>query len=156
MLEMAVEAVRGFAIDKNIDFKSDLSQLPARNDLSPLLAMMRTAAEACDRMAHERSSDANEQVRLLRLHLIIEECAELIQGILDANRDEILDGSADLIYVVLGANIAFDLPICDAFTAVHLSNMTKAPRVGDDMRLRNKGEDYVAPALTQKDYNAST
>lgn len=87
--------------------------------------------------------------RALRLHLIFEEAGEL--GVAMASGDEVatLDALADLLYVLLGTAVTFDLPLAEAFAEVHVSNMTKAKQPTDPHaeRFRDKGPNYKAPDL---------
>lgn len=83
----------------------------------------------------------------LRLSLITEELAELVDAINRGSEVDTLDALADLIYVVVGTAVTFGLPLAEAFAEVHKSNMTKAVRKPGDTRLRDKGETYVAPDL---------
>ena len=96
-----------------------------------------------------KSEDFKDDPRPLRAHLMLEELGETLRAM--ANKDEIetLDGLADLVYVVLGTGVTFDLPVDDAFAEVHRSNMTKAVQVSDPdkIRLRDKGPDYVPPDI---------
>lgn len=63
--------------------------------------------------------------RLLRAELLVEELSELIKGLAEYDEVAMLDGLADLMYVTIGAGTTYDLPLVDAFWAVHHSNMTK-------------------------------
>ncbi len=80
--------------------------------------------------------------RLFRAHLILEEVSELLEEL--ANRDEVkcLKELADVLYVVIGTAVAFDLPIDEAFEEVHSSNMTKGAAAGTHDGDRGKGEGY--------------
>lgn len=82
--------------------------------------------------------------RTLRAQLLCEELGEVIDAMAIGNELLLLDGLADVLYVVLGVAVAFDLPIVPAFHDVHRSNMTK--QVGD-FRVRSKGEQYQQPDL---------
>lgn len=87
--------------------------------------------------------------RILRLKLIISETAELARALQQCDEVETLDALADLLYVVHGAALTFDLPLDAAFWEVHTSNMTKGQRAaahapGTD---KGKGAAYTAPNL---------
>ena len=60
-----------------------------------------------------------------RMDLINEEVRELEDAIYDKNKTEVIDSLADIMYVVLGAAVAFDIDLDKAFDEVHRSNMTK-------------------------------
>jgi predicted HAD superfamily Cof-like phosphohydrolase len=79
--------------------------------------------------------------------LIAEELGELALAI--ANRDKVMiaDALGDLIYVVFGAAVTYGIPLQQVFEEVHRSNMTKAVRQPDDIRLRNKGDSYQPPDI---------
>jgi phosphoribosyl-ATP pyrophosphohydrolase len=97
--------------------------------------------------ALEELLKGNNDPRLCRVHLILEEAAELAIALAEGNEVKALDALADLEYVVKGTGVAFDLPTDAAFAEVHRSNMTKAVRRADDPRLRNKGSEYTPPDL---------
>lgn len=87
--------------------------------------------------------------RFLRSHLLIEELAELLISMGEGDQVGTLDAMADLLYVLLGAAITFDMPIVDAFDEVHRSNMTKEKQESDPSkdRVRVKGPNYVPPDI---------
>jgi predicted HAD superfamily Cof-like phosphohydrolase len=100
--------------------------------------------------------------RYNRLHLIFEEAAELGKAMakgftLDPEDDiseaehhvMVLDGLADLLYVVLGTAVVFDLPLVEGFAEVHRSNMTKQRQYDDPSghRVRDKGPHFEKPNL---------
>lgn len=86
---------------------------------------------------------------LFRSHLMVEELSETLDAIADGDRERILDGLADLTYVVLGTAVAFNLPLPAAFEAVHGSNMTKTRACANDPRLRHKGHTYEPPNIKE-------
>lgn len=54
---------------------------------------------------------------------------------------EVADALADLLYVVYGCAIAYDIPLDACFRAVHKSNMTKEPSAREhDPAIGNKGK----------------
>jgi hypothetical protein len=85
------------------------------------------------------------------MHLLCEELAEVCDAM--ANKDEVslLDGLADLMYVVLGTADVFNLPLAEGFDEVHRSNMSKERQVSDKdgERVRDKGPNY-SPADLRK------
>ena len=94
-------------------------------------------------------SRSGEDPRVLRAHLIAEETAEIFAALSKRDEVELLDALADSIYVVAGTATTFDLPLAEGFDAVHASNMLKAVRGQEDVRLRNKGEHWKAPDLAK-------
>ena len=85
--------------------------------------------------------------RLARTQLMVEELGEAILGLAHCDELETFDGLADLEFVTKGTAIAFGLPLPQAVDEVCASNLTKAPRKKDDIRLRDKGPNYVPPNL---------
>lgn len=88
-------------------------------------------------------------IHALRLHLMCEELGELAHAIAVGDEITALDALTDLLYVVLGTAIEYRWDLSAAFNEVHKSNMTKAPREGNDPRLRVKGPAYSPPNLAQ-------
>ncbi|KKN13158.1 hypothetical protein LCGC14_1009270 [marine sediment metagenome] len=68
----------------------------------------------------------SNQVKVLRLRLMMEELGELSVAIHEENLVHIADALADLLYVVFGTAAAYDIPMDEIFQEVHRSNMTKA------------------------------
>ena len=85
----------------------------------------------------------------LRLHLILEETAELCTAFASNQELGVLDALADLVYVTAGTGAVYDLPLTDAFVEVHRSNMTKEKQESDPdaARVRDKGPNYDPPNL---------
>ena len=98
--------------------------------------------------ALEATYVATKDPRFLRMHLILEEAAEVFAALLGGDELLLLDGLADLLYVVYGTAVTFDLPLEEAFEEIHSSNMTKdVVRSADEPRFRGKGEHFRAPNL---------
>lgn len=85
----------------------------------------------------------------LRLHLILEETSELVDGLIAGDKVNVLDALADLLYVTAGTAAVYNLPLTDAFLEVHRSNMTKERQQTDvdGDRVRDKGPNYDPPNL---------
>lgn len=85
--------------------------------------------------------------RYTRLHLITEELAEVTDAMATSDELGLLDGLADLLYVVIGTGSVFQLPLEAASFEVHDANMTKD--IGDDARHAHprKGQHYRPPNL---------
>lgn len=96
----------------------------------------------------DHQGDGGDQ-RIVRAHLVCEECSEFLEAMSTGTEVDVLDALADLCYVVFGSALAFDLPLQQAFDEVHKSNMTKRVRSADDLRCRDKGESYETPNLTR-------
>lgn len=93
----------------------------------------------------------NECTRWLRAHLAIEEAAESIIAMAQADPVGVLDATADKQYVLLGDAASFELPLEEAFIEVHRSNMTKEKQPDDPhaARVRSKGPNYQPPRLKE-------
>lgn len=90
---------------------------------------------------------ATKDQRHLRAELMIEELAEALEAMYDRDEVALLDGLADLMYVVVGTATQFKLPIESAFWEVHRSNMTKHRAAADHAGDKGKGPDYSPPNL---------
>lgn len=90
--------------------------------------------------------DVND-CRILRAQLIIEETSECIYAMLNGNELDLLDGLCDLMYVIIGTAITFDLPLPKAFCEVHRANMKKVVSREVHRRVKNKGKDWLPPNL---------
>ena len=87
-----------------------------------------------------------ERTVALRCSLMCEELGET----LDALGDEAstLDGLCDLVYVAIGTALQLDLPITEAFVAVHAANMKKQTcKQSSDQRLHDKGPGWQSPDI---------
>lgn len=94
-------------------------------------------------------------VRLRRAALMQEEFGEVLIALAKRDTVALADGLADLLYVIMGMAVQFDIPLQKCFEAVHASNMTKEK---SDSRLREKGNNYVPPdieGVLRRHYNAS-
>lgn len=85
----------------------------------------------------------------LRMHLILEEAAELMQAFVETDEEAVFDALSDLIYVTAGTAAVYDLPLQEGFAEVHRSNMTKEKQKSDPdaERVRDKGPNYDPPNL---------
>ncbi len=141
-----VEKTRKFMLKINDAVNKSLPELKENGRLSKYLrdtanVMLRVAKKMEDAMSNEQDP------RFLRTQLMIEELGETILGLANCDEVETLDGLSDLTFVTTGTAIAFGLPIVEGFDEVCDSNLTKSPRKEDDVRLRDKGPDYVPPNM---------
>lgn len=87
--------------------------------------------------------------RALWEKLISEEHAELLNALKSEDIYKVADGIADCIYVLIGAALAFSIPVDDVFKEVHSSNMSKIDSKvhwrADGKVLR--GKDYREPDI---------
>jgi len=144
----AMQMVQDFHKKLDIDFKMIVGE---DEGACPELKATIGNLKAASVFFMDRFKKVSQDVRLLRAHLLCEELAEVFQGMYDGNEQEVLDGLADLLYVLLGTAVTFDLPLEEAFLEVHKSNMTKEkqPKDADKARVRDKGPNYVAPDLAR-------
>lgn len=96
------------------------------------------------------TADLTPEVALLRLHLMMEELGEVSRALNQKDLQQLADGLADLLYVVIGTATQAGLgPVMPRlFAEVHRSNMTKdlGPRWPGDRGAR-KGDRYEPPRL---------
>ena len=132
---------QGFSIDEDLtalkwhSIMSEFLEKDIANALLELATIMEEMMKTCT------------DPRLARTQLMVEELGEAILGLANCDELETLDGLADLEFVTKGTAIAFGLPLPQAVDEVCASNLTKAPRKKDDIRLRDKGPNYVPPNL---------
>jgi len=89
------------------------------------------------------SFEIDIKTRFIRARLILEEATELIIGIQENNRQEVIDGVADLLYVAYGTALLYGFDADEAMDRVHRSNMTKGNDTGHGKLL--KGSWWVPP-----------
>lgn len=130
------EAVKAFHVRMNRDYSQALiGEVPELQDLGRALI--------------SRADDIdvdNADRRYLRAHLMLEELGETLVSMGEGNELRTFDGFCDLLYVLIGSGVTFDLPIEEGFDEVHRSNMTKTAKA-DDTRIRDKGKNYSPPNL---------
>lgn len=90
-------------------------------------------------------------VEELRGHLISEEYGELMEALAAGDLVAIAKESADLIYVILGTDLAYGIDPDPVFAAVHQSNLSKlgadgSPVFREDGKV-TKPESYVPPDI---------
>lgn len=138
-MKSAIECVKAFHVAMKVDNKQRLR----KGQLHVLQTIGR------DLLDHSKALELlcdHEDKRLLRAHLLIEELGETLIAMGGGRELDTLDGLTDLLYVLIGAAITFDLPLCEAFNEVHSSNMTKS---ATGPRLRDKGSNYRPPQLAK-------
>lgn len=85
--------------------------------------------------------------RVYRLHLMVEELAEVAEALQLRREADLADGLADLAYVVAGTAVTYNIPLEVVVDEVHQSNMTKQVRTIDNLRMKDKGPDYRPPDI---------
>ncbi len=90
-----------------------------------------------------------------RDNLIYEEFLEVEEELLykeQINKEKLTKELADLLYVVYGTGATFGLPLDEAFSLVHESNMSKLAEDGSVLRREDgkvlKGPNYKEPDLS--------
>lgn len=94
----------------------------------------------------------SEVLDALRVELIREEFEdELLPAVADADVVEVADALADLVYVIYGAALVWDIPLDDVLEEVHRSNMSKLDDTGKPIYREDgkvlKGRNYFAPDI---------
>jgi len=102
------------------------------------------------------STDIPENIKKLRIQLMKEELAEVIESIEEGQTiDELAKELSDLLYVHLGTVFAFGLQdkFEEIFTAVHESNMSKLGSDGKPVYREDgkviKSENYKKPDISK-------
>ena len=89
-------------------------------------ANLREFHETFGHEVNDEPASVPTSVLQLRLKLIGEEYAELVEAIMSGDHIKIAKEAADLVYVVVGTCVSYGLPFGEIFRAVHSSNMSKA------------------------------
>ena len=77
----------------------------------------------------------DSKTKRLRIELIKEEMAELVESLEKDNLETIADGAADSIYVILGTLVTYGVELQPIWNVIHHANMNK---VGDSKRADGK------------------
>lgn len=84
--------------------------------------------------------------RIIRAGFMVEELREVLDALAKADEVELADGLADLLYVVLGTAVQFEIPLQEVFEEVHRSNMSKCGVDERNPLLKSgKGATYSPP-----------
>lgn len=114
--------------------------------------MVREFTEKFKQPIPETPSFPSKDVIKLRVELIREEFQELKDAIKEKDLVEVADALTDILYVVLGAGIAFGIDLDKCFAEVHRSNMSKLGADGEPVYRKDgkiiKGPNYSKPDLT--------
>lgn len=92
-----------------------------------------------------------EQLKKFRTDLIEEEFNELKDAFKKNDRSEVIDALTDILYVVYGAGVAFEIDLDQAFKIVHDSNMSKFCKTEQEAKdtvehYKNTSKIYDSPA----------
>lgn len=132
----------GFAVDKDVE-----------NERAEHDELVRVSAFALEGLAKgilpfATELQKNGDDRLYRVHLMVEELAEVIQEL--ANRDPVAltKELADLEYVVKGTAVTYGVPLRAAYIEVHRSNMSKSRDPNDPrMKAKDPARGYTKPDI---------
>jgi predicted HAD superfamily Cof-like phosphohydrolase len=91
------------------------------NDLDDQLAELHAAPPA----------DEGSALVFLRARLLLEETRETVEALATGDRVAFADGLADLIYVAIGAALAYGIPLEEVWSEVQRSNMSKFVKCED-------------------------
>jgi len=126
---------------------AQLSRIMSPPYESKLAEIARNVADIAQDILSLAEKEYNFDQRLHRMHLILEEAAELGKAFLSTDKIKYADALGDLLYVVLGTGVVYNIPLDRVFEAIQKSNMTKdCRRMATDRR--TKGPDYVPPDLS--------
>lgn len=120
---------------------------------NPFISAVREFHFAC-RYSHSNSPSIDDAERRdLWAKLIGEETEELLAALSASDLINVADGIGDVIYVCVGAALAFGLPIEDIFREIHRSNMSKMGSEGKVERRADgkilRGESYTPPDISR-------
>jgi predicted HAD superfamily Cof-like phosphohydrolase len=120
------------------------------NEATPnMISMVRAFHEKAGYVYEDTPSTSNEGRRALWRELISEEHEELMAALQADDIYLVADGIADSLYVLIGAALAFALPIEKIFREVHESNLSK---ISSEVAWRSDGKimrstDYKPPRI---------
>ncbi len=88
-----------------------------------------------------------ERMKYLRLRHLIEELGEFAVAQSTGDEAEIADALGDLLYILVGTFLTYDMPISPIMEEIHRSNMTK-DALGDNHK-GGKGSNFEPPRLAE-------
>ena len=126
------------------DFKTEWDIRLPSSMVDPLVGLiLKRAAKQLRVVQEDLAEVVGCDLRTDRAHLLVEELAELFEGMAERDIIETSDGLADLAYVVAGTAATFGLPLDALCDEVHASNMSKD--FGEHKPV--KGDRYFAPDI---------
>jgi predicted HAD superfamily Cof-like phosphohydrolase len=112
------------------------------------------------------TEDQINELKKFRTSLIEEEFNELKDAFKKNDRMEVIDALVDILYVVYGTGVAFEIELDEAFKIVHDSNMSKFCKTEEEAKetveyYKNTSKIYDSPAYRWEQgfyvvYNEST
>lgn len=118
--------------------------------LSQASQVLLAQAHRLTKYAEANQAQGINEVRIERAALLVEEVGELLVALARCDVIDLADAMADTLYVLLGAAIAYSIPLGECFDEVHRSNMTKTPTrsSGDTLlKRKSKGPNFSAAQL---------
>lgn len=115
-------------------------------DVGERMAIKHAAKSSMDAAVRLGASNWRERPLAFRTWLLLEEVAEMAQAAADGDLIAFADGLADVLYVLVGTAVKFDLPLARLFEEVHRSNMTKSG-AKEGGTGRGKGASYSPPDI---------
>ena len=101
----------------------------------------------------DRPSFSTDKINKLRIDLIKEELAELIEAMKNKDLLEVADALTDILYVTYGAGHSFGINLDKCFDEVQNSNMSKLDDNGKPIYNESgkvmKGPNYFKPNLSK-------
>lgn len=87
----------------------------------------RQAEKVLSSLSDRCKNDFGDSEQALRMRLILEETAELLEALSEGNIEKTADALVDLNYVVLGAGVTWGINLAELHNEVHAANMRKFP-----------------------------
>lgn len=142
-MRFALDCIKAFHTAMDISPQQEMTRNPELG-LKALGELLVRESAALEKHACESVDQ-----RWMRAHLMVEELGEAIIAMGEGDYVTMLDGLSDLLYVIFGTAVVFDMPLPEAFIEVHLSNMTKVRQKDDksSARVRQKGQEFKPPDL---------
>ncbi len=94
-----------------------------------------------------RNAQALDKVKYLRLRHLMEELGEFAEAQATGDEAEIADALGDLLYILVGTFLVYDIPITPVIKEIHRSNMTK-DSLGPNHK-GGKGKNFEPPRLAE-------
>ena len=145
-MQSAIKKLRQFHEKHRFPLDKNLSHYCDKEHGLMLLEIADAIFQITTNLENYLKNNVNE-LRLHRTHLILEEAAEAIQAMGLGNELELMDGLSDLLFVTIGTSETFGLPTEQGLDEVCDSNLTKAVRKPEDVRLRDKGNSFMPPDM---------
>lgn len=123
-MEQAFKDVREFMQVGSQATPDALTPVEPTPDLSGVVATLREAEVLLASL--ESTTEANK-LAMLRVRLMLEELTETTEALTAGDMVGFADGLADLLYVTVGAAVAYGIPLPAVWNEVQRANMTKFP-----------------------------